>query len=215
MFQTIIALVIFLIIPITAQAAGGGTIYNLHGKVWINGQEADRHTPIHFGDKILTGTKSRITIELDGSVYRMTGRSRLTLPEGSKNIALHLLYGKLLAVFRHNSHKTIYTSTAVLGVRGTGIYLNSEHDQTYLCTCYGDIDLTDRDNEKYQAHVHATHHNAIVFDHDSRQVKGNQPMLEHVDADLFELEALASRTPPKRFETIDKSGNSLVVNSKK
>ncbi|MCF6208950.1 MAG: FecR family protein, partial [Ghiorsea sp.] len=118
----------------TALAADGA-IYLLKGPVLINGHLASKDTPIHFGDEVLTGDKARIIMKLDGSVYRMGGRSRLALPEQTENFTLNVFFGSVLAVFKRNTPKTIHTKTAVLGVRGTGVFLNVDHDQTYLCTC--------------------------------------------------------------------------------
>jgi len=209
MHKTILVILALLFMPSVALAADG-KIYSLHGDVWINGFHVNENTPIHFGDRVLTGAKANIMIVLDENVYRLGSRALFTLPSAQKRGTLSLLYGELLAVFRHNSNKTLYTKTAVLGVRGTGLYLNSKYDETYLCLCYGDVDLTDVKDANNQAHIHAEHHNAIVFNHQSRKVKGNQPLLGHVDHDLYELEALAGRISPESFKPDHKDANRLT-----
>jgi len=199
MYKKVLVFVFFTMTPALVMAAGDGKIHAIYGKVWVNGKSADKSTNIHFGDQVITAGLSRVTLSLDGSVYRIASSSKLTLPQGSENIALKFLYGAFSAVFRRRVQKTIYTNTAVLGVRGTGIHMSSRKQETYLCTCYGDIDFVDALDESNQAHIHAAHHNAIVFKHDSREIIGNQAMLDHVDEDLFALEALADRTPPETF----------------
>ena len=209
MYQSVLIIVVVMFLPFSAFAADG-KISSLQGNAWINGKPVHAGSTVHFGDHVLTGARASITIILDENVYRLGKRASLTLPTVEKRGKLSLLYGALVAVFRHHSHKTIYTGTAVLGVRGTGFYLNSKFDETYLCLCYGDVDLADAENLNKQAHIHAEHHNAVVFDHQTLEIRGNQPMLDHQDVGLFELEALAGRVPPETFRAEMKKGNRLT-----
>ena len=58
------------------------------------------------------------------------------------SIRLRLLTGSLLSVFGErgaNQALSVNTSTATIGIRGTGIYMEAEPDLTYLCTCYGTV----------------------------------------------------------------------------
>jgi len=50
------------------MAEGDAVIYSFKAPILINGKLASEHTPIHFGDEIITGDKARIVIKLDGSV---------------------------------------------------------------------------------------------------------------------------------------------------
>lgn len=192
-------------------AAGDGFIYAFEAPVLINGKVADQQTPISFGDRILTGSRGSITIKLDGNVYRLGHRSRLTLPENTPNTSLSFFFGSLLAVFKHNSDKTIYTKTAVLGVRGTGAYLEIDNQQTYLCTCYGDIDFSDATDEKNVAHIHSLYHNAITFDHQERRIQGMQPLRNHTTAELADLETNASRQMPETCDPNNTQYNTLNI----
>ena len=180
-----------------------GKIHRLQGHVWVNGIEADRQTPIHFGDRILTGVNSRVILSLDQNVYSIHSRSALKLPEQSKNFTLKVLYGAFLAAFRHDTHKTIETQTAVLGVRGTGLYIDTEQPQPYLCLCYGDVD-------HQGTHIHADYHKAVTINRQSGALTGSS-MLGHTDDELRELEALVGRTPPASF--LKENGANNSVNS--
>jgi hypothetical protein len=213
MRSKIVLFLCFFILPSIAFASDG-YIYDIKGAVLINGKLASKHSAVHFGDMVITGSKSRVGIRLDGNVYRMGSKARMSLPEGSKTISLKLFFGSLLAVFRHSSDKTIYTQTAVLGIRGTGAYLRVDHKETYLCTCYGDIDFVDNKNEENAAYIHAEHHNAITFNHQNRAFGINQPMLEHQSEELIELEAQASRTCPVSFTPDNAKNNSVVLDLK-
>ena len=195
--------------------AEDGYIFDLQGAVLVNGKIAEKDTTITFGDEIITGGHSRIGLRLDGNVYRLGSRSHLTLPEGTTNITFNFIFGSLLAVFRHDSHKTIHTTTGVLGVRGTGAYLQVGSEETYLCTCYGDIDFMDNENVQNAAHIHALYHNAITFTHSSRAFGLNQPLLGHVSEDMQALEAQADRNCPLSFVPENASENSVILDLKR
>ncbi len=193
----------------SAFAAGDGYIYDFKSPVLINGKLANKNSPITFGDEIITGSRGRIALRLAGNVYRVGSRSHLTLPKTEKNFTLKFLFGSVLAVFRSDTPKTIQTLTSVLGVRGTGLYLDIDNEQTYLCTCYGDIDFHDKSNEDNVRHIHSEYHNIVVLNHQTRTFS-SQAMKGHATPNLFELEALAERKPPATF-TAEHEKNNLVT----
>ncbi len=203
----VVMFIVVLLSPMAVFAQGDGEIHELEGKVWVNGKPASMETEIHFGDLIMTGGLSHVVIKLDGSVYRVANSSKLRLPEGKENISLQFLYGAFLAVFRHNTHKTIHTRAAILGVRGTGLYLSDRGDETYLCACYGDIDFLDAKKPENQRHIHAEYHHQVSLDHKTGKFKEKVRMVGHNDEDLFVLEELAGRTPPETFRVERKTFN--------
>jgi len=191
------------------MAAGDAIIYNFKSPILVNGKLASKNTLISFGDEILTGDKAQIVLKLDGSVYSLGSRTRLKLPESTEKFSLNVFFGSVLAVFKRKTPKTIYTNTAVLGVRGTGLFLHVDNQQTYLCTCYGDIDFSDLTQPKQAVHVHGEYHQVVALNH---QIHGfSKPaMVGHISQDLFELEALADRMPPATF-AIDFHANNKVI----
>jgi len=206
--KKIVFLLGLILIPAVAGATEG-RIHQLLGQVWVNGEPAMTQTAIHFGDKILTGAGSSVTIILDENVYRLGPRALFTLPRIDARGVMRLFYGAVLAVFRHQSNKTIYTPTSVLGVRGTGLYLDAGYRQTYLCLCYGDVDFADSENPGNSVAIHADYHQAVIFDHASRKIRRGNSIDGHADANLFELEALAERTPPASFLSGNAPHNSV------
>lgn len=206
--KKIVFLLGLIMVPAVAGAAEG-RIHQLLGQAWINGKPAMTQSAIHFGDKILTGAGSSVTIVLDENVYRLGPRALFTLPRIDARGVMRLFYGAMLAVFRHRSDKRIYTPTTVLGVRGTGLYLDAGYRETYLCLCYGDVDFTDNENAANSVVIHADYHQAVIFDHNSREIRRGNSIDGHADGDLFELEALAARTPPATFMPGNASQNSL------
>ena len=54
---------------------------------------------------------------------------------------IKLLTGKLLSVFPSRRPVQLTTRIASIGIRGTGVYLEADPEQTYFCTCYGVADV--------------------------------------------------------------------------
>jgi len=209
MFIKILTAVFILCLSQAAFAASDGYIYDLKGPVLINGKLANKSSPVHFGDEVITGSRGRIAIKLDGNVFRMGTSSHLFLPKETKNIVVDFIFGSLLAVFRHDANKQIHARTAVLGVRGTGLFLKDNGKETYLCTCYGDVDFTDKSNPENVAHIHADFHNAIDFNHTNHEFAPST-LIGHDTPELVELESFAGRTAPKTC-AIEFAVNNTVI----
>ena len=117
-----------------ALAVGGETypqgIREIRGEVRINGVSAQAGASVKAGDVITTGADSSAIIVTDMSAYLIRENSRLVLEstqspgETKAQImnTLKVLGGKMLAVFGRGK-KRIITPTAVIGIRGTGAYV--------------------------------------------------------------------------------------------
>jgi hypothetical protein len=115
--------------------------------------------------------------------------------------ALQLLTGKLLSVSR-NSPMTVRTSTATVGIRGTGFYIESDSEQTYFCTCYGVTQVQATDDPESKETVAASHHDRplyIVKDGGAGRNIRNAPFIDHTDQELALIEAIVGRTTPFVF----------------
>jgi len=113
---------------------------------------------------------------------------------------LRLLSGKLLSVFgqREKPH-TINTVTATIGIRGTGIYLESEADRSYVCTCYGQTRITAIANPDVSMDVFSEHHDRPVYvlpSANSDKLIVAAPFINHTDSELALIEELVGRTTP-------------------
>ena len=75
---------------------------------------------------------------------------------------LRLLAGKVLAVFAPGPVR-IQTATATAQIRGTGVYIESDPEQTYFCTCFGVTEVSANDDPDSQETVAATHHNKPLY----------------------------------------------------
>ena len=134
-----------LLIPGVARSAD---IRELQGSVKVNGKRATRATRVRPGDLIETGPKSKLVFVVGTDAFLLRERSRLKLEkaatgEPSTITGLRLKTGALLAVFG-TGPRHIETATATANIHGTGVYIEASPEQTYFCTCYGEVELRDK-----------------------------------------------------------------------
>jgi hypothetical protein len=184
----------------------GQSIYRMDGEVKVNGNAADMKTIIRPNDTIETGKKSEIVFVVGGNSMIVRENSQLKL-EGKEEPAsfiiqgLRLLSGKLLSVSRSQATR-IRTSTATIGIRGTGYYIEADPEQTYFCTCYGSTSAESSSDPSSKENVTAMHHDKPLY------ILANQPkgqnirpagFINHTDQELMLIETLVGREPPFVF----------------
>jgi len=189
------------------------SIYRLNGEVSVNGKPADLKTRIGNGDTIETGKASEIVFVNVDTAYILRASSRLDLTQRKQgNVfvnALRMLTGKLLTVFPPGRPQQVYTTTATIGVRGTGVYLESDPEQTYFCTCYGTTEISANNDKQSTKTVTSKHHDDPVYVlAESSEGKGirSAPFINHTDQELMLIETLVGRQPPFVFPSEDYSG---------
>jgi len=177
----------------------GGSISYMEGRVLINGQRAARTSLVKPGDTVSTGAASRVVFVVNDDAFVLRENSRLTLrARGTVVSLLRLVSGALLGVFGTGTRvRTISAPVVTAGLRGTGVYTEIRSArETYLCTCYGQLELDALQLERKEI-VTADHHSARVVA--LNQGRGNirtAPMVNHSDHELIMLESLVGRTPP-------------------
>ena len=178
-------------------------VQKVRGEVKINGVLASVGKPVLPGDIVTTGKDSHVVLIAgqdaflvrDGSRVEITGRAAAGKPSLPKGLKIDT--GKVLSVFAKGAIRVV-TPTVVAGVRGTGMYVESEADLTYICACYGTVDIEASAYPGIHETVTTTHHEQ------PRYVLGKcagspilkAPVLNHTDAELIMLEALVDRVPP-------------------
>lgn len=187
---------------IPAELIPGKSIYDLRGVVKVNGKPANMDTVVNSSALIETGASSHLIFAVGKDAFILRDNSQLQL--GGKNVIseMKLLSGKLLSVFGKRDVKQtlgIKTVNATIGIRGTGVYIESEPDQSYVCTCYGTAELAALRDEKSRETVKTEHHDAPRFIL-SGETPGNNirvaPMFNHSDDELALIEALVGRDVP-------------------
>ena len=188
-----------------ARLPEGQSIYRLAGDVRINDKVATLQTRIGAGDTIETGANAEIVYAVGENAFILRGSSRVSL-EGSSGSMLisgfRILTGALLSVFPQKRPLKVTTQTATIGIRGTGVYLESDPRQTYLCTCYGTVDVAATSDQQSRETVVSKYHDNplyILAGEPSGKNIRRASFLNHTDQELMLIETLVGRTPPFVF----------------
>jgi hypothetical protein len=193
---------------VPTQLPAGRSIYRLSGEVRVNDKLATVDTRIGPNDTIETSPGGEIVFVVGKDSYILRGGSRLALQadRADSTIAanLRILAGRILAVFGRSSHR-IQTTTAVVGIRGTGIYAEADPEQTYFCTCYGITDIEAAKDRTSRETVKSTHHDAryILANAAAGKNVRKAPFINHTDSELMLIETLVGRQPPFVFPSDD------------
>jgi len=178
----------------------GKSIHTLTGSVLINGNAATTGSIITASDKIDTGAGSNVIFVVGQDAFLMRESSSLQLgsEDGKVIKTLRIVTGKLLSVFGKSAHD-ITTATAVIGIRGTGMYIESQPELTYYCNCYGLAELQASGDPAQHETIKTTHHDTPRYilgaDAGATRIRP-APFINHTDEELQLIEALVGRVPP-------------------
>ncbi len=184
------------------------SIFSLEGDVRVNGRPADLDTRIEGGDVVSTEDDSEVIFAVGSDSFILRSNSEMQIEGGGFFVqALRMLTGSVLSVFGQRTSTqqlTMNSSTATIGIRGTGVYMESEPGLTYLCTCYGQVGLYSNLDLNDNELITATHHDAPKYITD-RKVRDSYirpaPFKNHTDAELKILEAIVGREVPFGIES--------------
>ncbi|MDH4149519.1 MAG: FecR family protein [Betaproteobacteria bacterium] len=187
----------------TALAAGAVPpgVARFRGDVRINGKPAERGQRVAPGDLIVTGKDAEMVVVVERDAFLVRANSRIEFGSAAAKSAvtlLRILTGAMLSVFESGQRREIRTATATIGIRGTGIYVETEAQRTYACTCYGEAVLTPVDDPGSAETVRTRHHDEprYIYGKGMPNMMEAAPVINHVDAELYMLEGLVGRSPP-------------------
>ncbi len=185
------------------KLAPGRSIYRLRGEVTVDGVRANMETRISASSLVKTGDDSSIIFVVGSDAFILRSNSELQLEGGSSLISfMRMLSGRLLSVFgKRGAPHRMQTLTATIGIRGTGIYLESDPEQTYVCTCYGRTIIESRTDPDVYEHIQAKHHDKplyVLADKNNKLIR-DAPFINHTDSELALIEELVGRAPPFAF----------------
>jgi hypothetical protein len=169
-------------------------VYRLRGDVRINGEPAKQGQEIRSGDTVTTGPGAELVFVIGRDAYMVRERSSLSFGIDLLRVAT----GAVLSVFGSGGRRRIETTTATIGIRGTGVYVEAEPSRTYVCTCYGEAELASVAEPSARETVRTRHHEAprYIMGSGAPQMLMQAPVLNHTDAELILLEGLVGRRPP-------------------
>ena len=171
-------------------------IARLDGSATVNGKPAKVGSPVAMGDRIATGTGSQAVVAIKGDAFLMRSQTVIVV-QGREGTLSDLLIasGRVLSVFAKKP-VTVKASTATIGIRGTGAYLEIEDNgDVYFCLCYGEAVI---DGPKMESKVvKTTHHESPLVLRAGGVMRADPgPFKNHSDEELILLETLVGREPP-------------------
>lgn len=181
----------------------GKSIFSMKGNVAVNRKAANEDTLIQADDLVETGDNSEVVFVMGKDAFILRSNSHLKLSgTGLLLRNLRLFTGKVLSVFGRRSKGqslAAVTTTATIGIRGTGVYMESEPDLSYVCTCYGTTQLSATADPSSSQQIVSQHHDApryIAAKGSSGKRIRPAPMINHTDLELTLIEELVGRVPP-------------------
>lgn len=172
-------------------------IRSMKGTVTINGRQTQVNAPVAPGDTIATGPGSEAVFVMQRSAFMLREKSTVTVEGASAIESVKVLAGGILSVF-DKGHRNMSTPNAIVGVRGTGLYIEIMEGATYLCTCYGTVEVESLAAPGVRETLVSKHHESARYIFESCAGKPflPAPMLNHTDKELILIESLVGRTPP-------------------
>jgi hypothetical protein len=169
-------------------------VYRIRGNAHVNGANARQGGELRAGDTVRTQAGGEIVFAVQNDAFLVRQNSEVSIVADG----LRVVTGAVLSVFRPNQRKEIRTATAVIGIRGTAVYIEAEPDRTYACTCYGTAVLTPIAQPAAAETVTTRHHEAprYIMAAGAPQMVMAAPVINHTDAELILLESLVGRQPP-------------------
>ncbi|HXM81064.1 MAG TPA: hypothetical protein VN929_03960 [Burkholderiales bacterium] len=143
------------------------------------------------GDRVSTGADGELVFVIGKDAMLVRRDSEVSLIKNG----LRIVTGALLGVFA--GRRQLETGTAVIGIRGTAVYIEAERSRTYVCTCYGEAVLEPRGDPKARETVRTQHHEQprYIMAQGAPQILLPAPVVNHTDAELVFLESLVGREP--------------------
>jgi hypothetical protein len=182
-----------------AQRTPRQGVSRMRGEVLINGRKASSGSAVAPGDTVRTGPKSYATFVVGEDAFLVRGQTEVELGGVERLVNLvRIVTGSLLSVYSKGPERTLRTSTATIGIRGTGAYLEASPQRTYFCVCYGVAELVPVAAPGQTELLRTLHHDQprFVYPAGRDRVVERAPVINHRDAELVLLESLVGREPP-------------------
>jgi len=154
---------------------------------------------IRPGEHVVTGAGGAVLRSRDQLFYLDQGTdAEFDIDQDGRITMISVVTGGILSLFGPKTGKgtKITSANASASIRGTTTYFKwqEEHQRTYVCCCYGHLDLQNSDGGGII--LETTYHNAVILP----QGGGMQPApydapLDHYDDDIVTLEAHVGRQP--------------------
>lgn len=190
-------------VPVTQ----GKGVIRVTGEVLVNGKQVTANQ-LTSAEGMQVSNDSTLSTGPDGSAVFVVGEDAFLLSKNSRVVlnpdedskqnvisGLFLQTGAILSVFA-KGNRMLRTPVALIGIKGTGAYLENDSERTYICTCYGTAQIQVNGVPETAETVVTHHHDHPRFIYSADNRKEPAPMINHHDPELVMLEELVGRVPP-------------------
>ena len=190
-------------LPAVAQAQWG-RVHEISGDVFLNGAPMATNAAVQGGHTVRTGANGRVWFSIAGDSYFLRPGSELRLRQSNWREsfidALRLVTGAMGATFKPGMQRSVFAQTATIGIRGTGVYVDTTADETYACTCFGTTEMYSPVGGAMMEAVRVSTEN-----HLARRIRRDPqmgmriiqaPFERHTNDEMTRLERLAGRPNP-------------------
>ena len=169
---------------------GADQVHDLRGHVTINNRPATTKSDILPGDRVVTGSDGHFVFVMGQDAMMLRSRSELVIEKYDEGTGfLRLVTGALGAVFGRGRQRSIHAANVTAGIRGTGVYLETRGDGTYLASS---------DDPKDRELVTSTRHSPrlVAFKPDGGTRFRSAPFETHTDEEMDILQKCVGRRSP-------------------
>ncbi len=178
------------------------SVFSFRGVVVVNDARVAPDTRIMPGDIIRTESNSAVVFVVDEDAFMIGENSRLAIPARMTDDTYRLNSGRALGVFA-SRRMAIATPTALVNIRGTGVYLEVDDQRTYVCTCYGKTELGPIDDPTVRETLETTQHESPRYIYgegsEPRRIEP-APFKNHANKELDMIETLVGRKMPATMQ---------------
>ncbi len=171
-------------------------IHHVKGEVMVDNAHASIGLVIRPGQTVTTGPGAEAVYVLGSDAFVQRQNSKVSFSDSSGADVMRVISGTILSVFGRGKRQ-IVTNTAVIGIRGTGCYIETDATRTYFCLCYGEAELTPIGDPKQKETIRTEHHDHPIYINASgAKIMVPAQVINHTDQELVMLENLVGRWPP-------------------
>ena len=177
-------------------------IKKINGDVYINknllNPKNDLNQKIPINSIIKTGSLSSFLFVIDKDAFLLRENTTIKLNHHKKKkriVGFEIYNGGILSVFS-NKERRLRTPSALIGIKGTAVYLEVDIEKSYICTCYGTSLIQLKKDLNIKEIVKTNHHDEPRYIYSDKNIIEQAPIINHTDLELIMLEELVLRVPP-------------------
>ena len=173
----------------------------LKGPVGVDNTRASIGLNVKPGQTVMTGEGGEAVYVIGPDAFLQREKTKITFEDSAGAQVMRIITGSVLSVFGKGREKArnlqISTTTATIGIRGTGCYIEAEEARTYFCLCYGEAEVVPKGDPKQKETIQTRHHeHPIYIGAAGSKMMAPAAVINHTDAELILLENSVGRWPP-------------------